>query len=56
MPVGLERRQQTGQFHFITFSCYHRLSFLKDPEPKNILEQVIEKTRHSHSSPSTPTS
>jgi len=49
MPIGLERRQQTGQLHFITFSCYHRLPFLEDPEPKNILERVIEKARQSHS-------
>jgi putative transposase len=49
MPIGLERRHNTGQLHFITFSCYHRLPFLEAPEPKNTLEQVIEKARQSHS-------
>jgi putative transposase len=48
MPLGLERRHNTGQLHFITFSCYHRLPFLEHPNPKDTLEQVIEKTRHSH--------
>jgi len=49
MPIGLERRQQTGQLHFITFSCYRRLPFLEPPASKDILERVIEKTRHSNS-------
>jgi putative transposase len=49
MPIGLERRQDTGQLHFITFSCYRRLPFLEEHEPKNILERVIEKARQSHS-------
>jgi putative transposase len=48
MPIGLERRQKTGQLHFITFSCYQRLPYLKASEPKEILEQVIERTRRSH--------
>ncbi len=48
MPIGLERRQNTGQFHFVTFSCHHRRPYLEAPEPKDILEQVIEKTRLSH--------
>jgi putative transposase len=48
MPYGLERRQQTGQLHFITFSCYHRLPYLNDPTSKDTLETVIEKTRRSY--------
>ncbi|MBS1821385.1 MAG: transposase [Acidobacteria bacterium] len=48
MPHGLTRGQNTGQLHFITFSCYHRLPYLKDPEPKDILERVIERARLSH--------
>ncbi len=48
MPVGLERRQTTGQLHFITFSCHHRRPYLQDPETKHTLEQVIERTRRSH--------
>ncbi len=26
MPIGLERRQSTGQFHFITLGCHFRQS------------------------------
>jgi putative transposase len=48
MPLGLERRQNTGQLHFITFSCHHRLPYLEASKPKDILEQVIERTRRSH--------
>ncbi|MBB5342465.1 transposase [Tunturibacter empetritectus] len=47
MPLGLERRQNTGQLHFITFSCYHRLPYLESAKSKDILEQVIERTRRS---------
>jgi putative transposase len=28
MPLGLKRYQQSGQSHFVTFSCYHRLPYL----------------------------
>jgi putative transposase len=48
MPIGLERRQNTGQLHFITFSCHQRLPFLEPPVPKDTLERVIEKARQSH--------
>jgi putative transposase len=48
MPIGLERRQNTGQLHFITFSCYRRLPFLEAPGPKDTLERVIERARQSH--------
>jgi len=48
MPLGLERRQNTGQLHFITFSCYRRLPYLESSKSKDILEQVIERTRRSH--------
>jgi putative transposase len=48
MPQGLERRQNTGRLHFITFSCYRRLPHLAASKPKDVLEQVIERTRRSH--------
>jgi putative transposase len=28
MPRGLIRYQQTGDLHFITFSCYRRQAYL----------------------------
>jgi putative transposase len=49
MPIGLKRFHQTGHLHFITFSCYSRLPYLAAPEPKNIFQEVLEKTRQSHS-------
>jgi putative transposase len=48
MPLGLERRHNLGQLHFITFSCHNRLPYLDSCKPKEILEQVIERTRRSH--------
>jgi len=39
MPLGLERRQNTGQLHFITFSCYRRLPYLESSKSKDILEK-----------------
>ena len=30
MPRGLVRVQQTGNFHFLTFSCHHRLGLRSD--------------------------
>jgi putative transposase len=48
MPLGLERRHNLGHLHFITFSCHHRLPYLDSPKTKEILEQVIERTRRTH--------
>ena len=44
MPLGLERRHNLGHLHFITFSCHSRLPYLETPKPKEILEQVIERS------------
>ena len=48
MPLGLERRHNLGHLHFITFSCHHRLPYLETPKNKELLEQVIERTRRFH--------
>lgn len=48
MPTGLKRYQQSKQFHFITFSCYHRKPLLLSPDSKNIFEQVFEQVRRRH--------
>ena len=45
MPTGLQRFQQTRQFHFVTFSCYKRQPFLRTPEAKDIVERLLEQTR-----------
>ena len=48
MPYGLKRFQKAEALHFITFSCHHRLPFLDAPDPKNIVEAVLEQTRARH--------
>ena len=45
MPSGLKRYQQTGDFHFITFSCYRRLPLLETPRAKGTFEQTLERVR-----------
>jgi putative transposase len=45
MPTGLKRYQQTGNFHFVTFSCYRRQPFLHTPEAKDTLLPILEQTR-----------
>lgn len=49
MPTGLKRYQQTSRFHFLTFSCYRRQSFLATPEARSTLEQILEEARAQHS-------
>jgi putative transposase len=46
MPTGLVRFQQTGHFHFLTFSCYKRQPFLRTAEAKDWVLQFLEQTRH----------
>jgi hypothetical protein len=38
---GLKRYQQTGDLHFITFSCYQRLPFLATPHAKQIFDKFL---------------
>ena len=45
MPSGLKRYQQTGDFHFITFSCYRRLPLLETPRAKGTFEETLERVR-----------
>ena len=45
MTRGLRRYQQTGNFHFITFSCYGRRPYLKNPDARNLFESALERTR-----------
>jgi putative transposase len=48
MPQGLKRFHHTGDLHFITFSCYHRLPYLASDHAKQAFEQFLEQTRTSH--------
>ena len=48
MPRGLVRYHHTGNFHFITFSCFHRLPHLGSAAARDLLENALERTRRSH--------
>ncbi len=45
MPWGLKRYQDTGDLHFITFSCYHRQPFLSTPHACRVFEQTLQDVR-----------
>jgi putative transposase len=45
MPRGLVRYEQTGNFHFLTFSCYHRLQHLGTAAARDLFEDALERTR-----------
>jgi putative transposase len=45
MPRGLVRYQHTGNFHFITFSCFHRAPYLASPPARDLFENALERTR-----------
>jgi len=45
MPWGLHRYQQTGNLHFLTFSCYRRHPLLKSPSHRDLFLQALERMR-----------
>jgi putative transposase len=45
MPRGLVRYHHTGNFHFITFSCFHRAPYLASPSARDLFENAVERTR-----------
>jgi len=45
MPRGLVRYQQTGDFHFLTFSCYQRKPYLHNASAREVFEASLEQTR-----------
>jgi putative transposase len=48
MPKGLVRYHQSGQFHFLTFSCYKRLPLLGSAAAYSTFEQELERVRQSY--------
>jgi putative transposase len=48
MPSRLHRYQQTGDLHFITFSCYRRQPKLAEPGASATFEQALERTRRQY--------
>ena len=45
MPRGLVRFHHSGAFHFITFSCYHRLPLLARSGGYSVFETELEAMR-----------
>jgi REP-associated tyrosine transposase len=45
MPHGLKRFQQSGQSHFVTFTCYHRQRSFDSPAVYDLFLQVLEQMR-----------
>ena len=48
MPLGLKRYQDSGQFHFVTFSTYRRLPFLNQPWIRDLFVDCLEQTRSKY--------
>jgi putative transposase len=45
MPSRLKRFQQTGDFHFLTFSCHARLPYLAHAASRDLFERALEHAR-----------
>jgi hypothetical protein len=45
MPWGLERFQDSGDLHFVTFSCYDRRPYLGSAESRNVFLDSLESVR-----------
>jgi len=48
MPSGLERFYGSGDLHFITASCYHRLPLLGSPCRRDLFLDVLEQVRQRY--------
>ena len=48
MPRGLVRLHQIGNFHFLTFSCHHRLLYLNILEACDLFESALEEIRRRY--------
>jgi putative transposase len=48
MPRGLIRHNNTGGFHFLTFSCFHRTQLLRTVAARDLFEDALERTRRRY--------
>jgi putative transposase len=48
MPAQLKRFQQTGDLHFLTFSCHNRLPYFAGPETCGLFERALESIRRRY--------
>jgi|SRR5271168_2665734 len=47
MPSDLKRLHQSGQTHFITFSCYHRQPFFLTDSSEKTFETALERVQRN---------
>jgi putative transposase len=47
MPWSLKRFQNTGQSHFVTFSCYHRCPMFTTAASRQLFESALERMRRN---------
>jgi putative transposase len=45
VPTGLKRFHESGQTHFVTFSCYHRRPFFTTNNSRQTFETALERVR-----------
>ena len=45
MVVGLERRQEEGDLHFVTCSCFHRCGYLESAAARDLFEDALQRAR-----------
>jgi len=48
MVEGLEHRQEEGDLHFVTFSCYHRLGYLDAPAARDLFEEALGRMSYCY--------
>jgi putative transposase len=48
VPSRLKRYQTEGNYHFLTFSCYHRLPYLNDDRSRIAFLTTLERLRQRH--------
>ena len=48
MPWGLERFQESGQSHFVTFCCYHRRQLFTTDASCKTFQSALERVRRNY--------
>jgi putative transposase len=48
MPWGLKRYHESGQTHFVTWTCYHRRPLLDSAVVRRSFEIALERVRRNH--------
>ena len=48
MPWSLKHFQESGQLHYLTFSCYHRQPKLGTPAPRHLFVKRLETVRQQY--------